>query len=75
MEVRDTRRSGYPVNFRDVPFIGQEIVYWGGVRAALVAVEPYTRADGVGSHVLTWAVGERLGTSGLRSKAFVWVPA
>lgn len=70
----DTRKTGYPIRFSRAPKIGTRIVYWGGHEATLISVEDYTRKSGEASKILVWSVGaeERVGTSGLRSKAMTW---
>jgi hypothetical protein len=65
---RDTRATGYPIDFPGAPPIGTKIVYWRGIEATLVAVFPRIRhRDGQLSAVLCWLLADgRAGLSGLR---------
>lgn len=60
-----------PINFDEPPPVGAEIAI-GGKVARVVAVEPYTRKDGVESLIIRWDVDGRKATSGLRAKGVIW---
>lgn len=65
-------RKKYYIDFSRPPELGTEIMV-GRRRAVLVGVEPITRrSDGDASWLLTWDIGGRRATSGLRSKSVQW---
>lgn len=69
----DARKSKYPIAFDAPPPIGTEIQI-GKRLARLERVEPITRkSDGQPSWMLTWRIGDRLATSGLRGNGVQWV--
>lgn len=73
MTIMDTLKTGYPVNFSEVPSVGTQVRYWGGSTATLKDVEPYQRADGAHSVLLVWETSYgRIGATGLRSKSMTW---
>ena len=68
----DARKASYPINFSEPSEIGTEIQI-GKRLARLERVEPFTRKDGTASWLLTWRIGDRLATSGLRGNGVQWV--
>jgi len=73
MKTFDTRKTGFPMFFQEVPNLGTKVKYWGGHVAELIAIEPYTNKAGKPSQILSWRFDDgRIGTTGLRSKAVIW---
>ena len=66
-------KGRYMFDFPKPPMVGHRQEYFRGQTLTLISVEPYTRANGAQSFVLTWKAEDgRIGTSGLRSAALTW---
>lgn len=67
-------KGRYMFDYQSPPMVGTKKKYFKGHVLTLISVDPYERADGALSAVLTWKAADgRIGTSGLRSAAITWV--
>lgn len=63
----------YLINFDRVPPKGTRVEGWKGVWLTLVAVKPWTRADGTETHLLEWEAEDgRRAVSGMRCRGPRW---